>query len=457
MKKQFANWSKITSDSWILQTIKGYKIEFLKKPFQNYKIKNKSSKFSIREKELIDDEIKQMLDKKAICHSAVEKDQFISDIFLVKKKNGKFRPVINLRNLNKFIQYHHFKQENLGQILQSIGRNFYFTSLDLSDAYFSIPIHKEHRKYLKFFWRNNLYEFCALPFGISSAPRVFTKVMKVVFSQFRSCGICSFFYIDDSLFQDSSYKQCLQNTQKVYDFIESLGFYINQEKSVLIPCQRITFLGYIIDSVLFKVFLPEEKIDKILEKSKYCLENKQVTITTVAQLVGLYSSARYGVLLAPLFHRYLDIDKTNQLKISNNNYDALMTLSEESLDEIKWWINNIHSVNGNPIRHDEETRYIQTDASLVGWGAVFDKIKTQGRWSESESGNHINVLELKAIFFALKSLCKNLSKVQICVYTDSAVAVSYINNKGGSVTTLGHYFFICWFTDPPTLFFPILK
>ena len=435
LKSHVNNWRKITSDPWVLQTIKGYKIEFSKKPFQKFIPRKRNSKFSMKETELIDNEICELLKKKAIAPSAVEKDQFISEIFLVKKKNGKFRPVINLKNLNKFIQYHHFKQENLDLVLNSVGKNYFFTSLDMSDAYFSIPIEKSYRKYLKFYWKGNLYEFCALPFGISSAPRVFTKVVKVIFSQIRSFGISSFFYIDDSFFQDPSYNSCLAYTNKVYDFIESLGFSINDEKSVIIPCQRITFLGYIIDSVQFKVYLPEDKIDKIVKLSEFCLRKKVVKMKIVAQLIGLYNSARYGILLAPLFHRYLDVDKTKSLSTANNDYDSDMCLSTEGRNEILWWLQNIHKMNGKPIRHEEETFYLQTDASLLGWGAVCGETNTQGRWSSQESLLHINVLELKAIYFALKSLCTAFQNIHI-VKTDSSTAVAYINNMGGSVTTL---------------------
>ena len=82
------------------------------------------------------------------------------------------------------------------------------------------------------------------------------------------------------------------------------------------------------------------------------------------------------------------------------------------------------------------TLVIQTDASLFGWGAVFMDTNTQGRWNIEESQCHINVLELKAIYFALKALCRNLSDVHLCVRTDSSVAVAYINKKGGSVISL---------------------
>ena len=123
----------------MLRTINGYKIEFSEKPIQFTlpKLQN----FNMEEIELIDNEVKELLEKGAIRLSSTEKDQFISNIFLVKKKNGKYRPVINLKKLNDFVEYNHFKQETLDYILKSVKKNSYFTSLDLSDAYFLFNCH----------------------------------------------------------------------------------------------------------------------------------------------------------------------------------------------------------------------------------------------------------------------------------------------------------------------------
>jgi tRNA U34 5-methylaminomethyl-2-thiouridine-forming methyltransferase MnmC len=59
--------------------------------------------------------------KKAISKSVWEANQFISNIFIVEKKNGKFRPVLNFMKLNEFISYHHFKMETLDVVLASIN------------------------------------------------------------------------------------------------------------------------------------------------------------------------------------------------------------------------------------------------------------------------------------------------------------------------------------------------
>lgn len=90
--------AKIISDPWILSTISGYKIEFDKSPFQ-YKIPL-PIKFHQKQSESIDQEVLEILDKRAISESEFETNQFISNIFIVEKKNGKFRPVINLMKLN---------------------------------------------------------------------------------------------------------------------------------------------------------------------------------------------------------------------------------------------------------------------------------------------------------------------------------------------------------------------
>lgn len=71
---------------------------------------------------MIDDEVEKMLSMGAIEKSQHEDNEFISNIFLIKKKNGKFRPVINLKKLNKFVEYHHFKMETLQHVAELLQR-----------------------------------------------------------------------------------------------------------------------------------------------------------------------------------------------------------------------------------------------------------------------------------------------------------------------------------------------
>ena len=179
------------------------------------------------EAKLIDLEIQKLLEKGVIHKVQPIEGQFISNIFVVPKKDGSLRPVINLKKLNTFVKYQHFKQENLAFALDIIQKNDYLTSIDLTDAYFSISINSEYTKFLRFYWRGILYEFKVLCFGLASAPRVFTKVLKPVYALFRQHGIRCIYYIDDSLVMNQDYSECLLNTNFIVKKLDSLSYGIN--------------------------------------------------------------------------------------------------------------------------------------------------------------------------------------------------------------------------------------
>ena len=252
----------------------------------------------------------------------MKKDQFISNIFIVPKPNGKVRPVINLRELNLFITNEHFKQETFPVVLDMIQPNDFFTKLDLSDAYFSLLIHPSFQKYLKFRWQGQVYKFVCLPFGLSSAPRVYTKVLKPIYRWFRQQGFHCSYYMDDSFNMHQDQFVCKENVFTMARVLESLGFNVNKDKSILLPKQRILFFGFILDSVLhvFKVFLPEEKVEKIIQMAKEILSNSPVVIQDLDSLIGLLIHEFFAVLEAPMHYRALERDKVRGLAV-NKNYD----------------------------------------------------------------------------------------------------------------------------------------
>ena len=145
----------------ILQTVSGYHLEFETTPHQvNLP---KFPKFSESETVLIESEIRKVISKGAVIEVFPCDNELISTVFLVPKKTGDFRPVINLKPLNQFVEKIHFKMENIHMALNCISP-------------FSVPIFHPHRRYLRFLWNLKGYEFTCLPFGYSLAPRVFTKI-----------------------------------------------------------------------------------------------------------------------------------------------------------------------------------------------------------------------------------------------------------------------------------------
>ena len=81
---------------------------------------------------------------------------FFSRLFLVPKKGGTFRPVIDLSFLNKFVENSHFQMESIHCLKSLLQKGDYMTTLDLKDAYLSVPVHKDSQKFLQFLWRTNV-------------------------------------------------------------------------------------------------------------------------------------------------------------------------------------------------------------------------------------------------------------------------------------------------------------
>ena len=123
-------------------------------------------------------EVQELLRKGAITPAQVSEDQFVSNIFLRPKRDKRFHLILNLKKLNQFIPYSHFKMEGLKQLKDLLRQNDLIVKIDLKDAYFSIPLHPATQKYVRFQWKGNLHHFLYLCFGLRPAPRIFTKFKK---------------------------------------------------------------------------------------------------------------------------------------------------------------------------------------------------------------------------------------------------------------------------------------
>ena len=232
----------------------------------------KPPRFGGFEKQFIDDEIVTLKSKGASKEVTYCSNEFLSNIILVTKKTGDIRPVINLKPLNVFVQKIYFKIENINTALHTIAPGDYLVSIDLKDAYFSILIFKPHRKFLRFKWSDQTYEFTCLPFGYSLAPGVFTKVLQPVISHLRENSYRVVIFLDDILFIGSSVEECLSKLSFLRD-------------SQLFPVTRIVYLGFIIDTVSMTLSLPDEKVDKILCACQNLLTCVNPSVREVAHVI----------------------------------------------------------------------------------------------------------------------------------------------------------------------------
>ena len=386
---------------------------------------------------VIDNEVGKLLKKGVVRPSEREDGDHFSSLFTREKKDGTYRTILNLKSLNQDCDTAHFKMESLKQALYMVRRGSYLASIDIKDAFYSVPINEGHRKYLKFSWDGNIFQFCAMPNGYCDAMRVFTKILKPVFATLREEGHESVIYVDDSLLQGDTFQECLDNIMATLGMLQSLGFVIHPEKSVLYPTQTIIFLGFIINTVDMTVRLTDEKVDKIKNLGIGLLKAKNATIRMISRFIGNLTASFEAVPEGKLYYRHLEWCKSLSLSLHHYDFEAPCFISEQAREEITWWVQNIEYSFAYIQDIPDVDRTIYTDASKHsggGWGASDNVLgEINGRWSIEEQEMNINCLELKAIQLALKSFvplygeCKHIK-----VMSDNTIAIAYINKKGGT-------------------------
>ena len=377
------NWQALTQDPSILNLVRGWRIPFLRKPHQS-RIPNEIP-LNALETAAVDIEIENMLQKGAICKSKMEENQYISGIFVRPKKDGRFRPIINLKHLNKDIEYVHFKMDNLSDIKHLLKKGDVMTKLDLADAYWSVGIHPESQKYLKFLWKGNLYQFMVLAFGLGPAPRLFTKLLKVPISILRRLNIRIIIYLDDMLIISSSVQEALKDRDTVITLLLSLGLTINWDKSCLTPSLCLEFLGMIISSRDLTIALPKEKAKELRKLCRSLRKEGSTTLRKLAKVIGKLYATSPAVSIAPVQLRGLQHD----LIVSQNQgqgYEDIVILSKEALADLKWWLRNLKLIRGNPLTMEPPEIFLSSDASkTVGWGAHMKGGRSiGGAWSQKE-------------------------------------------------------------------------
>lgn len=168
---------------------------------------------------------------------------FYSHIFLVPKKSGSWRLVIDLSRLNQFLRVPRFKMETTRSVATAVQRDDWAVSLDLQDAYFHVPVHPEFQPFLRFYFEGKVYQFKALPFGLASAPLIFTTIVKAFIAPFHTMGFKLHCYLDDWLLRCASRRRLRRQSAFLRMTAIRAGWVINDVKSEFDPAQDFVFVG----------------------------------------------------------------------------------------------------------------------------------------------------------------------------------------------------------------------
>ncbi len=251
LARSLGAWLALPSPSrWLLRTIRlGYAIQFARRPPKFRGIRFTSVKPA--DAPVLRAEIAVLLAKDAIepVPPADMRSGLFSPYFIVPKKGGGLRPILDLRVLNRALHKLPFKMLTQKRIFGCVRPLDWFAAIDLKDTYFHVSILPRHRPFLRFAFEGQAYQYKVLPFGLSLSPRVFTKVVEAALVPLREQGVRILNYLDDWLILAQSRKQLSAHRDLVLKHLSLLGLRVNWEKSKLVPTQRISFLGMEFDSV----------------------------------------------------------------------------------------------------------------------------------------------------------------------------------------------------------------
>ncbi len=350
------------------------------------------------------------------------------------KGYGGLRPILDLRRLNFSLYKGKFKMLTMRTIMSQVQEGDWFVTIDLKDAYFHIQVILRHRRFRRFAFGGKAYQYKILPFGLALVPRTFTKCMDAALAPLRLQGIRVLNYLDDWLILAHSRELVSCHRDIVLGHIHSLGLRMNAKKSVLLPSQRTVFLGVRLDSVQMQARLAPARIPVLTACLAHFKLGHHVSVGTCRRLLGLMAAAS-PVLPLGLLHMRPFLWWMRELRLHPTvPATRLIRVSRSCCQHLLMWKDPVFLRDQSGVRMGAIHRrhMITTDASMTGWGAVFEGRPASGEWKEKFLFWHINCLELRAVFLALKYFLPVLGGYHIIVRTDNMAVVSHINRQGGS-------------------------
>ncbi len=300
--------------------------------------------------------------------------------------------------------------------------------LDLKDAYRIVPVHPHDRPLIGMRWRDSIYMDMALPFGLRSAPKIFSALADGLIWIMHNMGADpSIHYLDGFLLlgppSSLACKEALHTTLKL------CGEPVAEEKTEG-PVTALTFLGIIIDSETSQLRLPLDKLQELRRRLRYWRRSRRSSRPRrsgrkrdLLSLIGLLNHAATVVKPGRTFlHSLIDASMTV------DSLDHYVHLNARARADVTWWYTFAQSWNGSSLL--PASQFVYSDASgSWGCGATWNNQWFRVPWSAPWSAVHIAPKELAPIIIAAAVWWASWAGQRVCCYSDNS-AVVYAINKG---------------------------
>ena len=256
-------------------------------------------------------------------------------------------------------------------LVRLLGPDCLLAKLDLRASYRVVPVHPDDRCLLGVRWKGAVYLDAALPFGLRSAPKIFSAVADaLLWIMFRAGVTVGLHYLDDFLVLGRAGKsECARNLERALAVCKVLGVPVAMHK-VEGPASTLTFLGIEFDTVAGVLRLPEDKLHRLRSQLTAVAGKRACTKRELLSLVGLMHHASLVVRPGRSFvRRLLDLAHTAR------QLDRFVRLNQAARADIAWWLAFAASWNGvglaSTVGSWAPSLRVQSDASgCWGYGAV---------------------------------------------------------------------------------------
>jgi hypothetical protein len=291
----------------------------------------------------------------------------------------------------------------LDEVIRQIattGRGTLLAKMDIESAYRIIPVHPQDRSLLGMQWKGGIFFDTRLPFGLRSAPKIFSAVADALQWSLRKNGVTWVgHYLDDYITRGAPVSQeCHANMQQMLSLCHRLGVPVARSKCAG-PTVALTFLGFELDTHLMVVRLPQEKLRRTLAMAHEWASKKACKKRELESLVGHLQHAATVVRPGRTFvRRLIELLSTTQSR------DRWIRLSASSRSDLRWWLQFMQGWNGISMmpRASLPVLALETDASgSWGCGARWESQWFQWKWEGPTTEWLISPKELLPILFAV--------------------------------------------------------
>ncbi|UYV71437.1 hypothetical protein LAZ67_8003186, partial [Cordylochernes scorpioides] len=368
-------------------------------------IRKNPYRVSLKERNIISDQINSMLKNGIISHSSCP---WASPIILVKKKNGTFRFCVDYRNLNSVTVKDQYPLPRIDDCFDSLHGARYFTSLDLCSGYWQVEVEEQDREKTAFITPDGLYQFNVLPFGLCNGPATFERLMDTVLRthKWKIC-LC---YLDDVIIFSEDLHSHLNRLKTILECLKTAGLTLNASKCRF-AYTELLILGHVVSN---EGIAPDP--EKIISIRKFPTPR---TVKDVRAFLGLCSYYRRFI------REFSKVALPLQILTRKNHSFAWGKEQELSFNSLK---NKL--ISSEVLTHYDPNKPIglHTDASDQGLGAVLVHLNENTKerpisyasrtLQKAETNYSTTEKECLAIIWAIKKFRPYLYGRKFTIYTD---------------------------------------